>query len=50
VKLPSILPFLSYVAAAFFFGCAVFGVDLHTPLIADGLFCAAIGLALSSAP
>jgi hypothetical protein len=50
VKLPSILPFLSYVAAAFFFGCAVFGVDLHTSLIADGLFCAAIGLALSSAP
>ena len=46
----ALVVFLSFVAAAFFFGCLVFGADLHTPLLADGLFCTAIGLAVSAAP
>lgn len=45
-----LLVFLAYLAAVFFFACAVFGLDLHTPLVDDGLLCAAIGFALSAVP
>ena len=46
-----IIVFLCYLAAAIFLGCLVFGQTLgDTNLLADGLFCIAVGLALGSAP
>jgi len=43
-----IFSFLSYAAAAVFFGALVFGVTLGTvPLEAAGLFSVAVGLSLS---
>ena len=45
-----LLAFLAFVAAALFFGIALFGGSLGFNLLEAGLFSAAIGLALSSAP